>query len=170
VCLGKLALIVDLGRHHTQLQALDAQIAEARREQKLLVEREAVIAKLEGRLTNLERDVTAQINQSAPQFAELGLDVSQIITLTINRESLTARKAATVAVKAKIDASLSADNPEGQLAKRGVITDNISALRSQLDAPDLVVTSSNSTLAKALMVLSAARKPASNGWRNYLKT
>jgi len=95
----------------------------------------AVVAKLEGRLTNLERDVTAQIKQSAPQFAELGLDVSQIISLTINRAPLTVRKTEVVAAKAKVDASLSQDNPDGLLGKRKVITDKISALRNQLDAP-----------------------------------
>jgi hypothetical protein len=86
-------------------------------------------------MTNLERDVTAQIKQSGPKFVEINLDISKIITLTINRAPFTARKAEIVAAKSKVDASLVSDNPHGLPVKRKAMLDKIGALRNQLDAP-----------------------------------
>ncbi|MCW5690803.1 MAG: hypothetical protein KIT48_00405 [Pseudolabrys sp.] len=125
----------EMTAQHTQLQAVEAQIATARQEQRQLVEKTAIVTKLEAKLTNVESDVKAHVQQSAAQFAALGLDVSKIITLTVDRAPLTAKKAEILATKTKVEASLSPEDPKGLPAQQKAITDKITALKNQLDAP-----------------------------------
>ena len=125
----------DMAAKNVQLQAVEEQIRTTRKDQKLLIEKTAVIAKLEGKLTNVESDLQAQVQQSAAQFATLGLDVAAIIKVTINRAPLTAKNTEIASAKAKADTALSADNPKSLPNQQKAITDKIAALKNQLDAP-----------------------------------
>lgn len=125
----------DMAAMNTQLQATEEQIRNTRQEQKILIEKSAIIAKLEGRLSNLENDLKTQVQQSASQFSSLGLDVAKIITVTINRSPLAAKKTEVTIGKAKADSALSTDDPKSLPSQQKAIADQIAALKSQLDAP-----------------------------------
>jgi len=125
----------DLATQNSLLRTIEEQIRTTRQEQKLLIEQAAIVGKLEGKLANLESDLKAQVEQSAGQFAALGLDVVQIITLTINRAPLTAKKTEVNAAKAKADDALSVDHAESLPNQQKAIVEKITALKNQLDAP-----------------------------------
>jgi ABC-type lipoprotein export system ATPase subunit len=125
----------DIGTLNTQLQAIEERIRQTRQQQKALIEKAAIAAKLEGKLTNVESDLQAQIQQSAPQFAVLELDVATIINLTINRAPLTAKKTELATAKGQADKALSADDPKSLPNQQKSITDKIATLKNQLDAP-----------------------------------
>lgn len=125
----------DMATQTALLLTVEEKIRTTRREQKLLIEQAAIVSKLEGKLTNIESDLKAQVQQSTAQFTALGLDVSQIITVTINRAPLTAKKKEIVTAKAKADTALSADDPNSLPSKQKAINDKIAALKNQLDAP-----------------------------------
>jgi len=125
----------DMAAQNVLLQTVEEQIRTTRQEQKLLIEKAAIVVKLEGKLANLESDLKTQVQQSAGQFTALGLDVGKIITLTINRAPLTAKKTEINTAKAKAEAALSADNAKSLLNQQKAITEKIAALKNQLDAP-----------------------------------
>jgi ABC-type lipoprotein export system ATPase subunit len=125
----------DLAIQNSLLQTIEEQIRTTRQEQKLLIEQAAIVGKLEGKLANLESNLKAQVEQSAGQFTALGLDVVQIITLTINRAPLTAKQTVVNAAKAKADDALSVDHAESLPNKQKAIVEKITALKDQLDAP-----------------------------------
>ncbi|HEV7876742.1 TrlF family AAA-like ATPase [Bradyrhizobium sp.] len=118
-----------------QLQAIQEQIGAARQAQKQLIEKAAVVAKLESKLTNLENDVKAQLQQSASQFAAVELDVSKIVSFAVDRAPLLLRKGEILAAKAKVDLTLSNDAAEGLPPKQAAIVEKSAALKNQLDAP-----------------------------------
>jgi ABC-type lipoprotein export system ATPase subunit len=125
----------ELAAQNAQLQTLEEKIRATRQEQKLLTEQAAIVSKLEGKLTNVESDLKAHLQQSAAQFTALGLDINQIITVKINRTPLTAKKIAITTAKAKADAALSADDSKSLPNQQKAIADKIAALKNQLDAP-----------------------------------
>jgi hypothetical protein len=125
----------DMAAQNAQLQQIEGQLSAARDEQKILVEKAAIAIKLEGKLNNVESDLNAQLQQSAAQFTALGLDISKIITLTINRAPLTGKKTEITAAKTKVEATLSHDATDSLIGKHKAASDKITALKNQLDAP-----------------------------------
>ncbi len=125
----------DLATQNAAQQSLREQIEDANRRLKAVAEQATLAAKLEAKLTNIETDVAAQIKQSAPQFEALGLDAAKIITLTIDREPLTEKKAAISAEKVKVDASLDPELATSLIARENAVKESIAALKNQLDAP-----------------------------------
>jgi ABC-type lipoprotein export system ATPase subunit len=121
---------------NSQLTASEEQISRARQEQRLLIEKAAIVAKLESKLSNIESDLKAQVQISAPQFAALGLDVAKIIIVTIDRSPLDAKKAEIAISKAAADKTLSADDPNSLLNQQKAIGEKIAVLKDQLDAPN----------------------------------
>jgi hypothetical protein len=125
----------EIVEQHTQLQVAEDHITAARREHKDLVEKAAIVVKLEGKLANVESDVRAQVQQSAAQFAALELDVSKIINLIVDRAPLNAKKAEITSAKAKLEAALAYEDPNGLPRQQKAIADKIAVLKNQLDAP-----------------------------------
>ena len=125
----------EMATQNAELQAVEEQIRAIRQEQKLLIEKAAIVVKLEGKLANVESDFNAQVQQSVSQFTALGLDVAKIITITVNRTPLTTKKTEINTAKAKVDTALSADNPKSLPSQQKVITEKIATLKNQLDAP-----------------------------------
>jgi energy-coupling factor transporter ATP-binding protein EcfA2 len=68
----------DLAAQNAQLQALEDQLQTTMQEQKLLIEKATIVAKLEAKLANVESDFKAHLLQSTGQFTTLGLDVANI--------------------------------------------------------------------------------------------
>ena len=126
----------ELTAQNALLQSLQQQIATARQRLKILTEHGALAAKLDAKISNIETDVVTQIQQSALQFVALGLDIAQIISITINRAPLTAKKAAIADEKAKVEAGLSEGNAAGLVAQERAAQEKIVGLKNQLDAPN----------------------------------
>jgi ABC-type lipoprotein export system ATPase subunit len=126
---------VALTAENATLQAVEEQIRTSRQRQKVLIEHTVLIAKLEGKLTNIESDYKNQFQQSVTQFAALGLHMNQIISVTINRTPVLAKKIELAAEKAKIDLALSPENATSLISQQKAAQDKIAALKNQLDAP-----------------------------------
>ncbi len=129
-------IAADLGKENASLQSVRQEIGQARRRLNTLTEHATLATKLEAKLTNIENDVAAHIKQSAPQFAVLGLNASEIVTLTVNRLPLATKKAAIAGEKAKIEATLAADTPSNLAGREKTIAEKIADLKNRLDAPN----------------------------------
>lgn len=125
----------ELAGQNLQLQGVQEKIRTTRQDQKALTEKAAIVSKLEAKLTNIENDLKAQIQQSAEQFATLGLNVTDIISLSINRAPLTAKKTEIVTAKTTADGALSVADSGSLPNQEKAIGERIGALRDQLDAP-----------------------------------
>jgi len=124
-----------LAAENAALMTVEGEIRTAQQQQKLLIEQTALIAKLDGKLTNIESNFENQYQQSVTQFAALGLDMTQIMSLTIDRKPVQAKKASIATEKTKVDLSLSATDPKSLLTKQKTTQEKIAGLKNQLDAP-----------------------------------
>lgn len=106
----------ELNTANASLQNFEQQIAAGRQRLKILTEHAALVGKLEAKLANIETDLQAQMQQSSPQFVALGLDVTQIITITVNRKPLTDKKTLIASEKTQLETNLSPDNPTSLVA------------------------------------------------------
>jgi ABC-type lipoprotein export system ATPase subunit len=126
---------VELAEQNTQLRGVEERIQTAQQDQKALTEKAAIVTKLEAKLANIESDLKVQIQQSAEQFTALGLNVGDIISYSINRAPLTAKKTEIATAKQAADAALSTDDDKSLPSQQKTIAEKIATLQDQLDAP-----------------------------------
>lgn len=125
-----------LAGENATLVDLAAQIAKARERQRALAEQLSTAIKLEGRLTNLESDFKAQKQQSAVAFTSLGLDIDDIVKITIQRKPLLDKKADITTEKAAVDLQLAPSGADSLIVKHATVQAMIDGLKNQLDAPN----------------------------------
>ena len=124
-----------LATKNASILNLDNQIRAAQLQQKALLEQESVVVKLEARLLNIERDMNAQREQGAALCSQIGLDFSEILQFSINREPLNKKGASSQTHRESIGAQLLDENPDSLVVLRSAALAKVEELKSQLDAP-----------------------------------
>ena len=124
-----------LAAENERIQAIDGQIRAAQLQQKAIAEQQSVVAKLEARLSNIEQDMNIQREQGSALCSQIGLDFSELLQFSINREPLKAKRDELVLLRAANEALLLAENPDSLVSKRRAALANVEQLKNQLDAP-----------------------------------
>lgn len=126
----------ELEKERGALSALETQISERQSRQKTLTEHIALARKLEGKLDNFDAEFKRLKQECATDFQRLSLDADAIITLTIDKLTLTHRRDALIGEKGKIDATLSGDQETSLPSQKTACLDRIKTLQDKLDAPN----------------------------------
>jgi predicted ATPase len=126
----------DLEKERATLSTLETQIAEHQVQQKALTEQIALAKKLDGKLDNFEAEFTRLKQECDADFKRLSLDVGAIVTLTINKATLTKRRDALLLDKDKIDAALSPTSETSLLTQKTDCQERIKTVQDKLDAPN----------------------------------
>ena len=126
----------DLEKERATLSGVETKITEHQGGQKALAEHLAVAKKLEGRLDNFESEFTRLKQECAADFTKLSLDAAAIITLTIDKATLTKKRDDLILEKEKMDADLSPTSETGLLGQKSACEGRIKALQDKLDAPN----------------------------------
>jgi ABC-type lipoprotein export system ATPase subunit len=126
----------ELEKERDALAVTETQITEKRAQQKTLTEHIALAKKLEDRLDNFAAEFTRLKQECAPDFGKLSLDMAAIVTLTIDKHSLTQKRDNLVADKGTVDAALSPSEENGLPSQKAASEGRIKALQDKLDAPN----------------------------------
>lgn len=129
-------IAVDLGKERATLSGLETQIAEHQAKQKTLAEHIALAKKLEGKLDNFNAEFARLVQECDADLKKLSLDMGTIVTLTINKATLTDKRDSLTAEKEKIDAALSATAETSLVSQKAACQARIKALQDSLDAPN----------------------------------
>ena len=129
-------IAVELEKERATLLALETQIADQQARQRTLAEHVALAKKLEGKLDNFEAEFSRLKQECGDDFKKLELDEGAIITLTIDKSTLTAKRDALILDKAKIDEALSASSEASLLSQKTACQGRINGLQENLDAPN----------------------------------
>jgi ABC-type lipoprotein export system ATPase subunit len=129
--------IVDrLEEERTTLSDLETKITNHQAQQKTLAEHIALAKKLDGKLNNFEANYTRLKQETEADFKKLSIDVNTLVTLKIDKTTLTKNRDALIAQKSKIDSDLS-ENVENSLTnQKTACLARIKALQDKLDAPN----------------------------------
>jgi ABC-type lipoprotein export system ATPase subunit len=127
---------VDLERERAELNGLETKITAHRARQRVLTEQIALARKLEGRLDNFEADFARFSQECAADFTRLALDIETVVSVTVDKTSLTRRQEELTAEKANIDTALSPKQTGGLLGQKTTSEARIKALQDKLDAPN----------------------------------
>jgi t-SNARE complex subunit (syntaxin) len=108
----------ELEKERATLFALETQIADHQGKQKTLAEHVALAKKLEGKLDNFEAEFTRLKQECTDDFKKLSLDVGAIITLTIDKSTLSDKRDTLILDKDKIDEVLSPSSETSLLGQK----------------------------------------------------
>jgi predicted ATPase len=126
----------ELDKERATLAGLETQIAEHKTRHKTLIEHIALAKKLEGKIDNFETEFTRIKQECAADCKKLALDIGALITLTIDKATLTQKRDDLLAEKAKVDGALSPTVDASLLGQKGASQARIKALQEKLDAPN----------------------------------
>ena len=117
------------------LQALEADIREARQQDGRLARRKTAVDRLATKLRNIQRQVDASMAEAAPDLAEAGLTREQVVSFEIKLEPIEQVAQSVELDRQAIASHLSADVPGSLEAQRVALTREIAALQESLSAP-----------------------------------
>jgi predicted ATPase len=126
----------DLEKERAALAGLETQIAEHNGRHKTLIEHIALAKKLEGKLDNFEAEFARIKQECAVDCTKLSLDIQAIITLTIDKATLTQKRDALLAARVKVDVALSPVDDASLIGQKTACQARIKALQEKLDAPN----------------------------------
>jgi ABC-type lipoprotein export system ATPase subunit len=126
----------EIEKERTELAGIETQIAEKRARLKTLTEHIALSKKLEGKLDNFEAEFARLQQECVADFDKLSLNMGTIVTLAINKTSLTEKRKSLSAEKGTIDATLSPTAETSLLSQKDAREGRIKALQDKLDAPN----------------------------------
>jgi predicted ATPase len=129
-------IAAELEKERATLSSVEKKITEHQAAQKTLTEHIALAKKLESRLDNFEAEFIRLKQECAADFKKLSLDIAEIVTLTINKVTLTQRRDVLILEKDKIDAALSPSLGTSLLSEKTACEGRIKALQEKLDAPN----------------------------------
>lgn len=124
----------DLEQENKNLQALEQQIITAQDQQKNLTEYLALAGKIEGKLNNVEHDITTFKQKSEAEFNTIGLKIDEIITFNINRKPLLDKRNEILEQKLEVDTKLSTEKLDSFINQQKNVQDKINTLKNKLDA------------------------------------
>ena len=125
-----------LEEERKSLIAIEAQITEQQAKQKTLADQIATSQKLQGKVDNFKSDYDRFVNDTALDVSKLGLDISKIIAMSIDKASLTNKQTALVAEKSIVDKVLAETGDTSLLIKKYDILARIKTHQDKLDAPN----------------------------------
>jgi energy-coupling factor transporter ATP-binding protein EcfA2 len=157
------AISEKLGTEREALNRLDAEAADKRQQQKTVTEKLALAVKVEGKIANFESEFARLRRETEPDLHTLGLSLSTLVSLTVDKTTLVNAREALAAEKAAIDAALDQSGSDSLPALKAACLDRIAALQSQLDAPNKRFQEYNEALRawqeKGQLIEGAADKP-----------
>ncbi len=130
------AIQTQLEEERNILAAIEAQIAEQQTRQKNLADQIATAQKLQGKVDNFKSDYDRLISDTALDVNKLGLDISKIIALSIDKTELTAKQTTLVIEKSIVDNALAETGDTSLLIKKYDILARIKTHQDKLDAPN----------------------------------
>lgn len=125
-----------LEEERKSLVAVETQITEQQAKQKTLADQIATAQKLQGKVDNFKSEYDRLVNDTALDVNKLGLDISKIIALSIDKTSLTDKQTALAAGKALVDSALAEIGDTSLLIKKYDILTQIKTHQDKLDAPN----------------------------------
>jgi ABC-type lipoprotein export system ATPase subunit len=127
-----------LEEERKNLAVIEMQILEQQSKQKNLADQIATSQKLQGKVDNFKSDYDRLINDTALDVSKLGLDVSKIVALSIDKTSLTEKQTALAADKSIVDNALAETGDASLLIKKDDIQARIKMQQDKLDAPNKI--------------------------------
>lgn len=125
----------ELEMKQAELRALELEIVSLRASDLAAAKKHSTAEKLAGKLNNLERHVEAFLAEAKPEFDELGIAHSDVVTFKIDPDKINALLKALVAERVAISLKLSVETIDGPEFKRKMVVAAIEALQAQLSAP-----------------------------------
>jgi ABC-type lipoprotein export system ATPase subunit len=126
----------DLEKEQASLADLENKITEYQGKQKILTEQIALARKLEAKLDNFEAGFVRLKQESAADFKKLSLDVEAIVSLTIDKATLTQKRDTLTTEKGNIDTVLLPGTETSLPNQKDACIGRIKALQDKLDAPN----------------------------------
>jgi ABC-type lipoprotein export system ATPase subunit len=130
------AITEKLTTERATLNRIDAESAENQQLQKALAEKIALAGKIEGKIDNFLSEYARLGRETRADLEWLGLELKTLVSLTVDKSTLTATRAKLVADKAAADAALDEAVSNSLPAQKASCLARIAALQGQLDAPN----------------------------------
>lgn len=125
----------ELEKKQAELGGIELEIASLRVADLTAAKKHSTAEKLAGKLKNLERHVEAFLAEAKPEFDELGVAASDVVTFRIDPAKIIALLKALVAEREGISLKLSAETIDGPEFRRKAVASAIEGLQAQLSAP-----------------------------------
>jgi predicted ATPase len=129
-------IAASLATERTTLNQIDLDTAQKQQQQKTLTENIALARKVEGKIDNFESEFTRLDRETAPDLEKLGLNLTALVSLTIDKSGLIAEREKLTADKAVVDAALDQTSSESLPALKLACLARIAGLQGKLDAPN----------------------------------
>jgi hypothetical protein len=130
------AIAARLTSERAMLNRIDMETTEKQQLQKTLTEKIALARKVEGKIDNFESEYTRLDRDTAPDLEKLGLDLSALVSLTVDKSVLIAVREKLTADKNIIDAVLNESGTDSLPIQKAACLARIAGLQGQLDAPN----------------------------------
>lgn len=118
------------------LSEIETQISDKQSRLIVLTENLALAKKLEGKLENLEGEYERFKQDVSDSCQKLELDIEKLISVDVDKSSLTVKSQALTTEKNAVEASLSTDTDDSLIKKQEEAKQRIKKLQDQLDAPN----------------------------------
>jgi ABC-type lipoprotein export system ATPase subunit len=128
----------ELEKKQVELKALELELAALRTSDAAAAKKHSIAEKLIGKLTNLERYVEAFLLEAKPDFDELNLTASDIVSLKVNPAPIDALLKTLGSERLAIAEKLSPETAGGPESKRKAVAAAIESLQAQLSGPQRV--------------------------------
>jgi ABC-type lipoprotein export system ATPase subunit len=125
----------ELERKQAELRAIELEIASLRASDLVAAKSYSSAEKLAGKLKNLARNVDAFIAETKPEFEELGIAASDVVTFKVDATAINELLEALGTERADISLKLAAETIDGPEFKRKEAAATIEGLQAQLSAP-----------------------------------
>lgn len=125
----------ELEKKQAELRSIELELASLRASDLAAAKKHSTAEKLAGKLKNLERQVDAFLVEAKPEFDELGIASSDVVTFKVDPTKINAALAALVAERAAISAKLAPETVDGPEFKRRAVVAAIEGLQALLSAP-----------------------------------
>ncbi len=116
--------------------SIEAQITEQKTKQKALADQIASAQKLQSKVDNFKSDYDRLVNDTSIDINKLELDISNIISLSIDKSELTTKQTVLATEKTVVDSSLAETGDTSLLVKKYDILARIKMHQDKLDAPN----------------------------------
>lgn len=125
----------ELDKKQAELKAVEEEIGVLRANDLAAAKKHSTVEKLGGKLKNLESHVKAFIAEANPEFDELGIAPSDVVTFQVNSAPIASLLGTLVAERVAIAVKLSPDSKGDPASRRKSLIAAIEGLQAQLSAP-----------------------------------
>jgi predicted ATPase len=130
------AIQAQLEEERKKLTSIEEQITEQKTKQKALADQIASAQKLQSKVDNFKSDYDRLVNDTSIDINKLELDISNIISLSIDKSELTTKQTVLATEKTVVDSSLAETGDTSLLVKKYDILARIKMHQDKLDAPN----------------------------------